>query len=209
VHGGARTGVPVATGDATNFRRDQLVLVLGRWLCTGQECQKQPSTNTAIREPRGGGSAAPSAGNPSTIRASAVGVRRRHIRTTCIRPRDTRTDGLHAATHAGYRDEPVKAISVRTNPDRAADCAEHLRTFVPVCHRSGANCRPEGGRLGCPPALQLDALIGRSDGPHPTHDGIRSVTDDADDGLRGERWRCAAVRYRRCLRQPGGRGRRS
>lgn len=60
-----------------------------------------------------------------------------------------------------------------------------------------------------PPAPQPDALIGRPDGPHPTHDGIHSVTDDADDGLRSERWRCGAVRYRRCFRQPGGRGRRS
>jgi hypothetical protein len=46
-------GVAVATGDAPrNFRRHQLVLVLGRWLCSGQECQKHPSTNTAIRAPR-------------------------------------------------------------------------------------------------------------------------------------------------------------
>lgn len=35
-----------------NFRRHQLVLVLGRWLWSGQECQKQPSTNTATRAPR-------------------------------------------------------------------------------------------------------------------------------------------------------------
>jgi hypothetical protein len=34
-----------------NFNRHQLVLVLGKWLWSGQERQKQPSTNTAIRAP--------------------------------------------------------------------------------------------------------------------------------------------------------------
>jgi len=47
----------------------------------------------------------------------------------------------------------VKVIIVQANPDRAAGCAERPRTVVPVCHRSGADCRPGGGRLGCPSAL--------------------------------------------------------
>ncbi len=35
-----------------SFTRHQAAFALGGWTCTGQECQKQPSTNTATRAPR-------------------------------------------------------------------------------------------------------------------------------------------------------------
>ncbi len=35
-----------------SFTRHQSALAFGRWTCTGQECQKQPSTKTATRAPR-------------------------------------------------------------------------------------------------------------------------------------------------------------
>jgi hypothetical protein len=49
-----------------NFRRHQLVLVLGRSLCSGQECQKQqPSTNTATCAPATGCRCADAGSHPA------------------------------------------------------------------------------------------------------------------------------------------------
>jgi hypothetical protein len=89
-----------------NFRRHQLVLVLGRWLCSGQECQKQPSTNTAISAPRNRTSARRRRLQPGTGRS-----------TTNRRPR--RCNALRNASSGRVPDLLVRRITREVAGDEA------------------------------------------------------------------------------------------
>jgi hypothetical protein len=122
-------GVAVAAGDATDFRRHQLVLVLGRWLWSAQVCQKQPSTNGAIlasrskmstRRRRFPTKSAPSM-SPSSGAASVDDARHRHDPTGRLRNRRLR-DGRRSWSGSG-------------RARRCRESREHSRQIIIVVER--------------------------------------------------------------------------
>lgn len=126
-----------------NFRRHQLVLVLGRCACSGQECQKQPSTNTAIRAPRNRTSARRRRLQPGTGRS-----------TTNLKPR--RCIALRNANSGPVPDRLVRRITNEVAGDDAGGMGPGSRClYTAPASRDGPTAVPRTGATELPRACLL------------------------------------------------------
>ena len=167
-----------------NFKRHQLVLVLGRWAgCSGQECQKQPSTNTAIRAPRNRTSARRRRLQPGTGRS-----------TTNLKPRRCRA--LRNANSGPVPDRLVRRITNEVAGDDAGGTGPGSRClYTAQASRDGptAPCRGPGAQ-GLPRACLM---------PPGRRDALRRPAQDGP-AAPGVLRACAPGRLGRRSRQASG-----